>query len=160
MPEPTRMTIMKNLCSQIETRADLPGTVFRGRSYFGPAMGGPTKMVSVFEDGLNADDYPQQTPDGRANLIRLPLIVMGYDVEDPDHPTDPAMMMMYDVIRAIRGIKKDGAATGTSNRNYLGLGKIVDDIQIGNGHVYPAFANENTSVAFFMVPMTISFVDA
>lgn len=160
MPEPTRMTILKELCRQIESRAGLAEMVFRGRSYFGPAMSGPTKMVSIFEDGLNAEDYPQQTLDGRANLIRLPLIVMGYDVEDPDHPTDPAMMMMYDVIKALRAIKKDGAATGSSNRNYLGLGKIVDDIQIGNGHVYPAFANENTSVAFFMVPVTVSFVDS
>lgn len=159
MPEPIRLTVMKKLCSEIEQRADLSGSVFRGRSYFGPSMGVPSKMVSVFEDGAHAEDYPQQTGDGRANVVRLPLILMGYDVEGIEHPTDPAMIMMHDVLAALRGVKRDGAPDGNRSRNYLGMGRIVDDIQIGNGHVYPAFANENTSVAFFLVPVTVTYVD-
>jgi len=165
MPEPVMLTVMKALTAEIERRADLPGCVFRGKSHFGPAMGGPEKMVSVFVDGTAAEDYPQQTHDGRARLVRLPLLLMGYDATPealtahPDHPTDPATIMADRVIRALRGIKADGAETGTRSRNLLGLGRIVDSFEIGTGYPYPEFANPDTTVPFFLVPVAITYAD-
>lgn len=150
---------MKELCSQIAQRADLGGMVFRGKALFGPSGDQEAKVVSIFEDGANAVEYPQQTETGKTGVVPLQLIVMGYDVEDFDNPTDPAMLMMYRVIDALKGIKTDGSPDATRNRNYLGLGRAVDDIRIGMGHVYPAFANELTSVAFFQIPLTIEFLD-
>lgn len=57
MSEPIRLTVLKALVDQIEERAGLTGAVFRGRTFFGPASGGPKRMVSIFEDGVNAVDY-------------------------------------------------------------------------------------------------------
>lgn len=156
--EPIRLTILKELAAQIEQRADLQGAVFRGRTFFGPASGGPLKMVSIFEDGANATDYPQQTRDGHTGVVQLPLILMGYDVEDPVNPTDPAMVMMYRVIDALRAVKREGTGR-EGQRNVLGMGRVVDNIRVGNGHVYPAWANELTSVAFFQLPVTIDYVE-
>lgn len=159
MSEPVRLTVLKALVAQIEERAGLTGAVFRGRTFFGPASGGPQRMVSIFEDGVNAVDYPEQTRDGHTGLVKLPLILMGYDVEDPVNPTDPATIMMYQVIEGLRGIKRDAAKSRTS-QNLLGLGRVVDDIRIGNGHTYPAWANDLTSVAFFQLPITVDYVES
>lgn len=159
MPEPMRMTMMKALTDQIATRAGLENKVYRGKAIFGPSNGDDLQVVSIFEDGANAVEYHQQAGDGTTGVVPLQLIVMGYDIEDPVHPTDPAMLMMYRVTDAIKAIKRDGAPTATQNRNYLGLGRVIDDIEVGFGHVYPAFSNELTSVAFFQIPVTVHFLD-
>lgn len=160
MPDPVRLKIMKELCRQIEERAGLGGMVFRGRSHFGPsASGGITKMVSVFEDGARTEDFPEQTGNGKATVVNLPLMLFGYDVEDFDNPTDPAQIMMDQVLRAIRSIKRDGAARGEREQNYLGMGRIVAEIAIGSGHVFPAFANNDTEVAFWLLPITLRYVE-
>lgn len=157
--QPVRLTILRALCSEIERRAGLEGAVFRGRAFFGPASGGPERMVSVFEDGGAAEDYPVQAPNGATGLVRLPLILMGYDVEDFDHPTDNAYLMLDRVEKAVRDIKREGAPSQHSGVNYLGLGGVVSEVLLGSGHVFPAFANELTSVAFFQLPITLAYAE-
>lgn len=154
MSEPVRLTVMKKLTEEISARAGVP--VFRGRDYFGPDED-PTPMVTMFEDIMGGDDYPVQTQDGGPSMVSLPLIVAGFDNEDHANPTDNAMLLMYRVIDAIKGIKTDGRGR-RGDTLYLGL-DAVDRIDVGSGHVYPAGADGATSVAFFRLPLTLTYIE-
>lgn len=153
--EPTRLRVLKRLTEEVERRAGLPGAVFRGRDYFGPENGDPVPMITIFEDMVGADDYSDQTDDGALSVVVLRLLIVGFDNEDMLNPTDPATVLMYRVIGALRDIKRDGAKRGAQ---YLGLDE-VDGIQIGNGTVSPAYADGNSPVAFFRLPLTIRYVE-
>lgn len=162
MSEPMMLRVMKELCRQIEIRAGLEGFVFRGQSYFGPTSEGMTKMVSVIVDSSSTDDFPNQSLSGNASIVNLPLILMGYDATNlntSENPTDDATIMAHSVYKALIDVKREGAAGDLSKRNILGMGHVVDDIIIGNYYPYPEFANENTSCAFWLMPVTIKYVD-
>ena len=162
MADAMRLRVLKALTRQLEERVDMTGLVFRGKGSFGPASGGPDRMISIMEDPMNAQDYPEQTERGKTGVTDLGLFIMGYDVEDkenPDNPTDKPTNMMRDVKNAIKGIMRDGAATADTDRDLLGLGSPVAGIKLGQGHVWSAFSNEMTGVAFFELPLTISFLE-
>lgn len=157
MPEPIRLSIMKRLTEEIAARADLDGAVFRGRDYFGEENGDPVPMVTIFEDPDAGDDYPVQTKDGSPSLVSLPLIVVGIDDEDRLNPTDNATLLLYRVKDALRSIKADGRRRrGLSE--YLGIPE-VDRIEVGRGHVRPAYADGFTHVASFRLPVTVVYAE-
>lgn len=156
MSEPTRLTVMKRLTDEIAERAGLAGAVFRGRDYFGPENGDPIPMITIFEDITFTEDYPEQTRGGEVSLVKLRLIIVGFDDEDTLNPTDPAMLLMYRVIDALKEIKADGAKR---HAHYLGH-PAVDDIQIGRGNVYPANADGVSPVAFFRLPLALTYVES
>ncbi|WP_156127399.1 hypothetical protein [Paracoccus sanguinis] len=158
MSEPTRLTVLKALTSEIERRAGLEGCVFRGRDWFGPNNGDTVPFITIMEDYEMRNQDPLQSQDGRARVIDLPLVIIGFDEEDSDNPTDPATRLMYRVMDAIRGVLKDGRLP-EGESDILGLGRTVDRIQIGGGTVYPANVDLSSTVAFFSLRASIRFVE-
>ena len=156
--EPARLIVMKRLTDEIAERADLKGHVFRGRDHYGEDELDQLPMVSICEDFRGSDDFPLQTIDGSATVISLKLLVIGLSSEDLVNPTDPATLLMYRVMNALRGIKRDGL-NKNGDRNILGLGKMVDKITIGSGYIAPSWINGMTGIALFQMPVIIDYVE-
>jgi len=125
--------------------------VVRGRDTFGD--GDPLPLVCILEDprmldANNADDgYTASSGDYR-------LFVQGFVEDDRENPTDPAYLLVAEVIRALVRQKKD-------RFNILGLGDTkpcVESMVIGQPVVRPG-DDIVSSVANFYLPVTLKLVE-
>lgn len=122
--------------------------VFRGRELFGTTD--PLPMVSVLEHprALDAALAPDKTSSDRVG--EWDILVQGFVEDDADHPTDPAYMLVADVVTAI-------AKAAAQPHNVLGLGfrqPCVSSLVIGSPIVRPA-DGVNSDQAFFWLTLTL-----
>lgn len=153
-----RLRLLKSLTSVIEGvsssdgyQHDLSGNVFRGRMYFGDDD--PLPMVAILEDPTKME----LVNDGRENtngITKLHFNIQGFAERDRFNPSDNACRLLADVKRALVLERKRG-----SGRSQMLFGfPWVSKLQIGVGVVRPA-DDEVASTDFFVLPVTIEFVD-
>ena len=103
--DPMRLRFLKGLTRVIESvatadgyKTNLANNVIRGRLTFGTKD--PLPLVTILEPPLMPLNLPAPYA---ADAKDLPwdLIVQGFVVDDPEHPTDPAHVLLADVKRAI-----------------------------------------------------------
>lgn len=155
--EPTRLTVLKSLCAELEKIEGLEGAVFRGRN--GVEESDPLPMLSILEDPTRMQT-PLQGEAARARIVRLPLVIEGYVDDDPANPTDPASYLLQSVIDRLGELKEmrrvhDGRPY---QPNLLGLGSTVRRIDVGTGSVLPPIAFVSHK-AFFQLQIEIEFAD-
>jgi hypothetical protein len=132
----------------------LAGKVFRGRAHFG--TNDPVPMVSILED-------PRLTelvdgPDGAAvRAGEWHLILQGFVEDDNVHPTDPAHVLLADVVARLNLLIASG---GGSTRNLLGLGEkkpCVTGMRLGGSCVRPP--DEISAKAYFVLSLKLTLVE-
>lgn len=130
--------------------------VFRGRDQFG--FNDPRPMVSVLEHprALDALLAPDSQPE---RVGEWDILIQGFVTDDPENPTDPAHLLVADVITAL---SKEGHRK-TANRypDILGLGHVmpcVTKMAIGSPVCRPA-DGEISDVAFFFLTVTLTMAE-
>lgn len=131
--------------------------VYRGREYFGDQD--PLPLIGILEGNDPADEVAEQPVDTPTGEYWWALIVQGWTENDPQHPTDPAYVMMADVRRrlVIERRRKDAF----HNPNIFGLGaegknRLVD-LRVGPGVVRPP--NNLSPVAWWWMTLDLRIVD-
>lgn len=127
--------------------------VFRGRDVFG--FNDPRPMVSVLEHPRALDAL--LGPDGATDRVApWELLIQGFVNDDPENPTDPAHLLVADVIKAL-------ALEAAKPHNILGLGfrmpaVAAGGMKIGSPVCRPA-DDEISSVAFFFLTIALDLVE-
>lgn len=166
--DPFRLRVQKAICDQIKTvvpgngyRFDLSDfvdevgrpqrRVFRGRDDFG--SNDPLPMVAILEDP-RAMEASNGSAESTASKGKYRIYIQGFVEDDRDDPTDPAHRLAAEVICALVATKRD-------RHNILGMGAkkpCVTEMTIEQPVVRPA-DNEQSSVAFFFVAVTLQLVE-
>lgn len=176
--DPFRLRVLKAICAQIKTVSpertykdpvsgdDVPFAndlrdytegslqrerVFRGRELFG--TNDPLPMVSVLEHPSALDAMLAPAQDSQT-IGDWQLLVQGFVVDDPAHPTDPAHILCAEVIAAL-------SETAKQRYDILGLGHqmpCVTKMIIGKPVVRPADA-VNSDQAFFWLTLTLTLAE-
>jgi len=131
--------------------------VFRGRAWFGD--NDPIPMVSVLEGVSPADEVDEPPVDTTTGEYDWPLLIQGFVDDDPEHPTDPAYLLLADVRRRL-AVEKRRKAPGSHQPDPLGLGlgkNRITKISIGPGVVRPA--DDVSSRAYFWLTVILRVVD-
>jgi hypothetical protein len=162
MADPLRLVVHKRLTALLETitYADFDGTeiamtdrVYRGRGVFGDET--PIPAISILESPIPEDTGAAPHGGGLATH-RWELVVQGFVRDDRRNPTDPAHILLAQVKQVLaqetQKVHWDRAEDGI-----LGLGRSVDDMQIGAGVVRPA--DELSSKAYFWLVLTLKMVE-
>lgn len=136
-----------NLADYADEGGTLRPRVFRGRTLFGPSD--PLPLVSILEHPRPLEQ--EESPRDFDTISRGPweLIVQGFVQDDPEHPTDPAHILVAEVIKAIVLQRK--------RNDHLGFGNYmpcVTAIHIGQPLVRPGDDVISMS-AFFYLPVTL-----
>lgn len=123
--------------------------VFRGRDLYS-AQDDPLPLVSVLEDPNALSSLMSDGGGGGDAASDWKLVVQGFVQDDPENPTDPAYVLVAEVIRAIAQQRK--------SFDMLGLGgddPCVTDFKIGSPVVRPA-DGDVSDVAHFVFTLTLS----
>lgn len=157
--EPLRLRILKAMQAALEEitpangyATDLTGAVFRGRTTFGDTD--PLPLVSILEapDPINPLASPKDSGDQKGNWA---LLVQGFAVDDMDHPTDPAYVLMADVIKRLAIEKRkltDYKVFGSD------LGKFIVNIEMGTRVVRPP--DDSSNKAYFNLSIILDVVES
>jgi len=167
MKEPIALAALKVLTAHLEgikpTNGydfDLRGKVFRGRVRFGREE--PLPMLSILEAPRPEDGLllPVAAENNRRSVREWGLLIQGWAVDDPEHPTDPA----YYLMAAVEQRLSDLVAVKTSGQpvdpavyrlGNTAAGKPrISGATIGPGLVRPP--QEGISdTAFFYLPVSL-----
>lgn len=156
---PLRLRVLDSLttCLQGITPANgytnnLSEAVFRGRVMFGDDD--PLPLVSILETPVPIDQVisPEEST---YNTGDWDLLIQGFVKDDPKNPTDPAHFLLADVKKALAKERK--RLDSARNKNILGMGKIVDRLEIGAGTVRPS--DDISAVAYFWLRITLKIVE-
>ncbi len=155
MADSKRLAVAKAITALLETEVavangyqhDLAGKVHRGRLTWSIREALP--RVALVET-LNPDREPIRAgwqPTQKDSLI---LLVQGHAEDDPEHPTDPAHLLMADVKRALARIM-------LTTSPYFRLGGLIADFNMEPGIVRPP--DELSSVAYFYLRVRLEIVE-
>lgn len=163
MSDPIRLRILKSLTDVLKSITPVNGyshdmgdfvedevtraRVFRGRTIFGD--NDPLPMMSILEDP-RVEAPTQQSGTGK-QIGELILLVQGFVQDDKDNPTDPAHYLSAEVLKALGNEKRRSG-------NLFGMGPRVMSITFGSP-VHRPPDNEVSEVAYFLVSVTIRFVE-
>ena len=154
MADPFRLQVLKAITAALEqiTPAngytnDMTGKVFRGRTMFGGAD--PVPLISVLEAPLQPESY-EAPQDDKDVYGEMQLLVQGFVKDDPENPTDPAHVLLYEVKHALAKTKVRG--------DVLGLGSKVDKLLIGGGVCRPA-DGQISDKTYFWLPVSVELVE-
>lgn len=157
--EPLRLRILKAMQAALEEitpangyASDLTGAVFRGRNVFGDTD--PLPLVSILEapDPINPLSSPKDSGDQKGNWA---LLIQGFVTDDIDHPTDPAYILMADVIKRLALEKKKA----TDYKSFgIDLGKHINNIELGTRVVRPP--DESSNKAYFNLSIILDVVES
>lgn len=155
-PLPTRLHIQRVITDRLRGvtpengyQHDLSAAVFRGRQYFGSQD--PLPMVVLLQ-------APQQDEPGAANASSsryrrsMNLLIQGFAVDDPEHPTDPAEMLLAEVTQRLAGIPEEIARAPEMSWHR------VDQLEIGPGICRPP-DQEVSAVAYFWLQAKVWYVE-
>lgn len=157
--EPLRLRILKAMQTALEEitpangyALDLSSSVFRGRNVFGDSD--PVPLVSVLEapDPINPLTSPKDSGDQKGNWA---LLIQGFAVDDPEHPTDPAYVLMADVIKRLAIEKRkltDYKVFGSV------LGRTIVGMELGTRVVRPP--DESSNKAYFNLSVILDVVES
>ena len=129
---------------------ELPkGRVFRGRVLFGDDD--PLPMVSILEVPLPPEQIPG-APDNENRTGSWELILQGFVDDDFENPTDPAQVLLADVVMRLAVEKR-------KNHDYqlFGMGNTVTNLHIGVGVVRPP--DEISAKAYFWLPVRLQMAE-
>lgn len=153
---PRRLHVLRALTDHLRTvtpengyQFDLSAAVFRGRNHFG--HDDPLPMVSLLQSPRNPDALPAPGH-GTAQHGPLELLVQGFAVDDPVHPTDPAEVLLADVKMALGRLKARIAQA--RNLHWEGIERLEFD----QGICRPP-DDEIASVAFFWLSVQVYYTD-
>ncbi len=154
--EPFRLRLLKALTAALEEirpvnhTHDMSGRVFRGRDLFGDDD--PLPMLSILEA---VDEKALVRPPDTSTTYRGPweLLIQGWVEADRRNPCDPAEYLLADVKQRLAQEMKRG---GREN-NILGMGGLVERLQISQGVVRPP--DEVSSKAYFWLRVTLQIVE-
>lgn len=158
--QPFRLRVMMALTDTLNAisvvngyKHDLEGHVFRGRTIFGESDQLP--LISILETPQPIDQI--SSPEfSVASTGDWDLLVQGFMEDDPNHPTDPAYRLVADVMQALARQRKR-MLPGNRGQDILGMGGLVDRIDIGSPVVRPA--DENSAVSYFWLRVTLHIVE-
>lgn len=127
-------------------------SIFRGRITFGE--NDPLPMVAFIEPPVPHDILPVPLlSEGR--LGQWDIMIQGFVEDDPHNPTDPAYVLVSDVIKCLARHK-----TSNQGRNLLGFGQranTVEDIVIGDEKVRPS--DDISAKAYFWLPISLKVAE-
>ena len=129
--------------------ADMTGRVARGRLIFGEKD--PVPMISILEVPIPLDQIVPP-PDSTYSNGTWELLIQGFAKDDPEHPTDPAHVLMA-------ATKQRLAEEKRKNRDFklFGMGDKVTGLRIGAGVVRPP--DEVSAKAYFWLNLSIDVVE-
>lgn len=176
MSDPFRLRVLKAVCNVIKTvkpangytndlsdqsvtengETRLQAKVFRGRELFGDSD--PLPMVSVLEHP-RAIDAMLAADGGQDRVGEWDLLIQGFVKDDPENPTDPAHILVAEVVKALATQAERRGDDG--GPNLFGLGgqePCVYRMTIGSPIVRPA-DGINSSQAFFWLTLTLKLVE-
>lgn len=155
-PLPLRLRVQRALTDRLRTitvangyQHDLDSAVFRGRQRFG--SGDPLPMLALLQ-APQQDEPSQPTPGKHAYYRTMDLLLQGFAVEDHEHPTDPAEMLLADVMKCLGTIP--GEISAARNMHWNGITELV----VGPGICRPP-DEEISSVAYFWLSMGVKFAE-
>ena len=153
---PFRLRVQQALSASLEQisiangyKHDLGGHVFRGRDMFDD--GDEPPLVAILE----SPDEPDQQTRPRGNTERKAkwnLFVQGWADDDKSNPTDPAHYLMADVKKRLANEIK-----ALRERDCLGMGNRIDELEFSPGVVRPPDAMSNK--AYFWLKLSITIVE-
>lgn len=156
MSDPLALQVLKALTASLEQvsvaegyRHDLAGAVFRGRMLYSDAD--PIPMVSINQ----MPQLPEEVTVPRGSSVQkvtMPLIVQGFVLDDFENPTDPAFLLLDDVVRRLAWENRRDQGF-----NVLGFGSRVE-MRVGQGVVRSPDADVSDR-AFFWLPVTLEFAE-
>lgn len=163
MPEPFRLSVLKNLTSLLQTITpangysfDMSESVFRGRAIYGDDD--PVPMISIIETPIPEDAIaaPVEAHDSYSDWN---LLVQGWVADDPLNPTDPAHYLMAEVKQALakEKLKYRTFTPGNPGPGLLNMSGKVDKIIVGTGVVRPA--DELNAHANFWLSISLKIVE-
>lgn len=160
MADPFRLRVLMALTTALqEIRPangyvnDLQTKVFRGRLIYGE--NDPLPMVSILEPPVPIDPIANA---GGTIAGDWDLLIQGFVKDDHKNPTDPAYVLLADVMKRL-GIEQDRRDGGRS-LNILGfgggkgLGNEITKMTIGHGIVRPA--DDISARAYFWLTLTLN----
>lgn len=177
MSDPFRLRVMKAITAALKTITTTNGylhdmadwtvtengadavksRVFRGRQWYGAAD--PVPMISVLEHPQALDPNYAAAYDATDRIGEWDLLIQGFVTDDPENPTDPAHLLVADVIKCLAAQTK--GKTDDGGPNILGLGyrePCVSRLSIGSQIVRPA-DGVNSDFAFFWLTVTLKLVE-
>lgn len=161
--DPFRLRVLKALTLALQdiTPAnqyvnDVSAAVFRGRLAYGD--NDPLPMLSILEPAQST--VPALNDDGNIGGD-WDVLIQGFVKDDARNPTDPAYVLMADVMRRLgqEQARRDGGRT----LNILGLGggkgggNEIIEMKIGHGVVRPS--DEISTKAYFWLTLTFKLVE-
>lgn len=157
--DPFRLRVLKGLTTALEGimiangfKHDLAGKVFRGRNIFG--ADDPLPMLSILETPLPIEAVePPQFGTTFFNPT-WDLLIQGFVDDDKDNPTDPAHVLVADVMQRLGQERKRENRKGI---DIFGLGNKVDGLSIASPVVRPA--DELSAYAQFWLRITLKIVE-
>jgi len=152
---PKRLRILRALTEKLTEitptngyQTNVSENVYRGRARFGE--GDPVPMIAILQSPRTLD-IPPSPGAGAIRKTPLELLIQGFCVDDFQHPTDPAEVMMADTKRCLAEII---AALG--KRPYVW--NEIETLSIGPGVCRPP-DEEISAVAYFWLSVTIEFTE-
>ena len=169
MADPFRLRVLKALTAVIRTVTPANGyahdlsdfvdeagrtsaRVFRGRDVFG--FNDPLPLVSILEAPRPLEQL-SATAGSAASKGDWEILIQAFVTDDPENPTDPAHLLIADVVKAIAAARKG------NRRDLLGLGDLapcVTDMRLGAPAVRPA-DDEMSTVAFAFLGLTLTLAE-
>ena len=159
--KPVRLLILEALTETISAvnaangfQTDLqPGSVFRGRSYFG--KDDPLPMVALSEPPVMDSSENMEPPGGSSHRKGdWTIIVQGFVKDGDPHPCDPAYVFAAEVTKAIA----DAAARKKGRSpDPFGLGDVIEKVMIGSPVVRPS--DNISATAYFWINLRFQIVE-
>lgn len=138
------------------TLTDFTDRVKRGRIMFGDKD--PLPMLSILEVPIPLDQIVPP-PDSSYSSGAWELLIQGFAVDDSDHPTDPAHVLMAAVKKRLAQAKIQTKAyreSGIGDFKVFGM-KQITGMAIGAGVVRPP--DEVSSKAYFWLNLTLDVAE-
>lgn len=161
--DPFRLRVLKALTAALQEikpangyTNDVHNAVFRGRLAYGDDS--PLPMLSILEPPQPID----QLANGGGNISGdWDLLIQGFVKDDSKNPTDPAYVLMADVMKRL-GNEQNRRDDGR-NLNILGFGggkghgNEITQMTIGHGIARPA--DDISAKAYFWLTLTLTTVE-
>jgi hypothetical protein len=129
---------------------DLSSGVFRGRNVFGDTDNPPFVSILEAPDPIAPYTSPSDSAGQKGNWA---LIIQGFVEDDEDNPTDPAYVLIADVIKRLAIEKKRDA-----DFDIFGMGNHVTGMEIGSRVVRPP--DDTSSKAYFVLSLFLTVVES